>query len=67
MFDRQFFDMPRGTPSQWRFEAFKQQAIKAGGVVSDELLAEFKEDMAEAIRRESDDDEQSYIPLELMQ
>jgi hypothetical protein len=67
VFDRQFFDMPRGTPSQWRFETFKQKAMKAGGVVSDELLTEFKEDMVEAIRRENDDDEQSYIPLGLTQ
>ena len=55
VFDRTFFDMPRGTASEWAFDTFKQKAVAAGGVVSDELLAEFKEDMVKAIRGENDD------------
>ena len=55
VFDRDFFDMPHGTASEWAFDTFKQKAVAAGGVVSDELLAEFKEDMVKAIRGENDD------------
>jgi epoxyqueuosine reductase len=60
VFDRDFFEMPHGDASEWAFDTFKQKAVAAGGVVSDELLAEFKEDMVEAIRGENDDVEQSY-------
>ena len=55
VFDRDFFDMPHGDASEWAFDTFKQKAVAAGGVVSDELLAEFKEDMVKAIRGESND------------
>ena len=56
VFDREFFtSMPNGESSQWAFETFKQKAVAAGGVVSDELLAEFKQDMIEAIRGENED------------
>ena len=52
---------PTVTASEWAFDTFKQKAVAAGGVVSDELLAEFKEDMVKAIRGENDDIEQSYV------
>ena len=55
VFDRGFFDIPRGYPSDWAFDTFKQKAMATGGVVSDELLAEFKQDISKAIRREGDD------------
>ena len=55
VFDRGFFDMPRGTASEWAFDSFKQKAVAAGGVVTAELMAEFKQDMFEAIRGENDD------------
>ena len=56
VFDREFFtSMPKGDNSQWAFETFKQKAVAAAGVVSDESLAEFKQDMIEAIRGENDD------------
>ena len=64
VFDRDFFAMPRGTPSEWAFNNLKQKAAAAGGL-SDELLAAFKEELVEAMRRENDDDEQSYVPLGL--
>ena len=64
VFDRDFFAMPRGTPSEWAFNNLKQKAA-ADGVLSDELLAAFKEELVEAMRRENDDDEQSYVPLGL--
>ena len=55
VFDRGFFEIPRGHPSEWAFDSFKQKAMAAGGVVTDELLEEFKQDMSAAIQRESDD------------
>ena len=66
-FDRGFFEMPHGDASDWAFDTFKHKAVAAGGVVSDELLAQFKEDMVEAIRRDNDDDEESYVPPRLTQ
>ena len=60
VFDRDFFKMPHGNASEWAFDTFKQKAVAAGGVVSDELLAEFKEDMLKAIEGENDDIEHSY-------
>ena len=55
VFDRGFFEMPHGNASEWAFDNFKQKAVAAGGVVSDELLAEFKQELSEAIRGENDD------------
>ena len=56
VFDRNFFSsMPHGDSSQWAFDNFKDKAVAAGGVVSDELLATFKDEIAEAIRGESVD------------
>ena len=55
VFDRGFFEMPHGGPTEWAFDTFKQKAVAAGGVVSDELLAEFKEELTAGIRRANDD------------
>ena len=55
VFDRDFFEMPRGNASEWAFDTFKQKAVAAGGVVSDELLAEFNQDMVDALRAENED------------
>ena len=55
VFDRGFFEMPHGDASDWAFETFKQKASDAGGVVSDQLLAEFREEVTDAIRRSTDD------------
>jgi hypothetical protein len=55
VFDRGFFEMPHGDAEEWTFDSFKEKAIAAGGVVSDELLAEFKRDMTRALRLESAD------------
>ena len=55
VFDRGFFEMPHGDASEWAFETFKQKASAAGGAVSDEMLAEFREELTDAIRRSTDD------------
>ena len=55
VFDRGFFEMPHGDAEEWTFDSFKQKAIAAGGMVSDELIAEFKREMTRALRLESAD------------
>ena len=52
VFEREFFSaMPRGTREEWAFTKFKEKASAAGGDISDDLLQEFKEEIAEAIRK----------------
>ena len=52
VFEREFFSaMPRGTREEWAFAKFKEKASAAGGDISDDLLQEFKEEIAEAIRK----------------
>ena len=55
VFDRGFFDTPHGDPTEWAFDTFKEKAVAAGGVVSDELLQEFKEEITAGIRRLNED------------
>ena len=55
VFDRGFFDMPHGSSGDWAFESFREKAMAAGGVVSDEMLAQFKEEVSEALRLETPD------------
>ena len=62
VFDRAFFDTPHGEPPQWAFDTFKQKALAAGGVVSDELLEEFREEVTAGIRRSQTDVDLLYAP-----
>lgn len=55
VFGREMFEIPHGSASEWAFDTFKQKAVAAGGVVSDELLAEFKEEVAKAIQGDNVD------------
>ena len=65
VFDRSFFEMPHGDASEWAFDNFKEKAVAAGGVISDELLAEFKDEVSDAIRRANDDiDLMGYLEQE---
>ena len=65
VFDRSFFEMPHGDASKWAFDNFKEKAVAAGGVISDELLAEFKDEVADAIRHSNDDiDMMGYLDKE---
>ena len=54
-FDRGFFSMPQGASDTWAFDNFKQKAIASGGEITDDLLAEFKEEVAEAFRWQTAD------------
>ena len=56
VFDRDFFSsMPHGDTTEWAFDTFRKKAVAEGGVVSDQLMAEFKEDLTAAMRRSTDD------------
>ena len=50
VFDRGFFDMPHGDAEQWAFDRFKEKAIAAGGEISEDLVAELKAEVSDAIR-----------------
>ena len=47
-FDREFFDFPHGTREQWLFEQLKQR-MDAGEEVTDEELADFADQVKEAV------------------
>jgi ferredoxin len=55
VFDRGFFEMPRGQADEWAFDNFKEKALAAGGVVTDEIIEEFKEQVSHALWLESAD------------
>jgi len=44
-FDRGFFDMPHGDTEEWAFDTFREKAKAAGGVITEELMEEFKAQM----------------------
>ena len=51
VFDREFFSsMPRGDAEQWAFDQFKEQAVSAGGEISEEMLVKLKEEVSDAIK-----------------
>ena len=54
-FDRDFFNMPHGDEFEWAFEEFKSKARSDGGVVTDELISEFKDQMNRSLSRETSD------------
>ncbi|MCI0896407.1 MAG: hypothetical protein J4N84_16050, partial [Chloroflexi bacterium] len=55
VFDRGFFNMPHGNEYEWSFESFKEKAKAAGGEISDELMQEFKQEMANHLSRDTTD------------
>ena len=54
VFDRGFFDMPHGDTEDWAFENFKEKARAAGGVISDDLLQELKDQVATGLAQSRD-------------
>ncbi len=65
VFDRGFFDMPQGDTEGWAFDNFKKQAAAAGGVISDELMENFRQEVARGLSQSRDDlgmmEEEDYI------
>ena len=66
VFERDFFSsMPHGDTEQWAFDNFKKQAVAAGGVISDELMEEFREEVSRGLSQSRDNigmmEEEDYI------
>ena len=66
VFERNFFSaMPHGDTEQWAFENFKEKAVAAGGVISDELMEEFRQEVARGLSQNKDNigmmEEEDYI------
>ena len=55
VFDRGFFDMPHGSEFEWSFDQFKERIKEAGGVITDELMEEFKSEISGHLSRETTD------------
>ena len=54
VFDGSFFDMPHGNSDEWAFDQFKHKALAAGGMVTDEMIEEFKRQVEVALVQEKD-------------
>ena len=54
-FDRGFFDMPHGNEYEHTFEEFKKAAKADGGVITDELIEQFKAEMSQHLSSETTD------------
>ena len=66
VFEREFFSaMPHGDTESWAFDNFKQKAVAAGGVISDELMEQFREEVARGLSQSRDNitmmEEEDYI------
>jgi Pyruvate/2-oxoacid:ferredoxin oxidoreductase delta subunit len=66
VFERDFFSaMPHGDTEQWAFENFKEKAQAAGGVISDDLMEEFRAEVARGLSQNKDNigmmEEEDYI------
>ncbi len=55
VFDRDFFDMPHGSEFEWSFDQFKDRIKEAGGVITDELMEEFRSEISGHLSRETTD------------
>jgi Pyruvate/2-oxoacid:ferredoxin oxidoreductase delta subunit len=66
VFEAGFFNMPHGNADEWAFEQFKEKAVASGGQITDEMLAEFKKELARAMNLSTDNlammyEEEDYI------
>jgi hypothetical protein len=53
VFEPTFFSsMPHGDSGEHAFEQFKAKAKAAGGLITDELLEQFKKEMGQALRKD---------------
>jgi len=46
--------MPHGDSDEWAFERLKHRALAAGGKVTDDMIEEFKKELAVALVQEKD-------------
>jgi len=66
VFERDFFSaMPHGDTEQWAFENFKEKAVAAGGVISDDLIEELRAEVSRGLTQSKDNlgmmEEEDYI------
>ena len=65
VFERGFFEMPHGDTEEWAFDNFKDKARAAGGVISDDMLQEFRDQVAMGLTQSRDNlemmEEEDYI------
>jgi Pyruvate/2-oxoacid:ferredoxin oxidoreductase delta subunit len=66
VFERDFFSaMPHGDTEQWAFESFKEKAVAAGGVISDDLIEELRAEVSRGLTQSKDNlgmmEEEDYI------
>ena len=54
IFEAGFFDMPKGDAAEWAFDQFKAKAKASGGEITDELIEDFKRDMARSMSLSDD-------------
>ena len=54
VFDAGFFNMPQGDTEEWAFTNFRQKAKDAGGVISDEMMEELKQEVARGMAQSTD-------------
>ena len=65
-FEREFFNaMPHGDTAEWAFDNFKKKATEAGGIISDDLMSEFREEVQRGLSQSLDNlemmEEEDYI------
>jgi ferredoxin len=53
VFDGSFFDMPHGRSEDWALEKLKHHYASAGNELTDEMMEEFKKDLAKALTADS--------------
>ncbi len=65
VFDRDFFDMPQGDTEQWAFENLKKKAVASGGVITDDMMEEFRSAVSRGLSQSRDNlemmEDQDYI------
>ena len=66
VFEREFFSsMPHGDTEEFAFDNFRQQAMDNGGVISDDMLESFRDQVARGLQQSRDNigmmQEEDYI------
>ena len=66
VFEREFFSaMPHGDTEEFAFDNFRQQAMDNGGVISDDMLESFRDEVARGLQQSRDNigmmQEEDYI------
>ena len=52
--------MPHGDTSEWAFDRFREQAAVAGGAITDEMIAELREEVQRGLNQSQDNIDMMY-------